>query len=209
MPIRCRKPHRFANETLAKRFTVIAQAPTGRGMLRNAAHAELRARTRDDHETVDAAFARFDLRSRPDYISFLRAHAAVLPAIEQAVAPATLIPGWVGRTAALSEDFAALDAPMPPPVPFTMADTAAARWGALYVLEGSRLGGAMLARMVGADLPAAYLRSTHAAGKWRSLLANMDQAINTERELDEAVTSAKAVFVAYRRAAEQESNFVQ
>jgi heme oxygenase len=66
----------------------------------------------------------------------------------------------------------------------------------------------MLARAVGADLPATYLRSTHAPGKWRSFLAQMDAALGKPRDLDEAIRSAKAVFVAYRHAAEQERNFV-
>jgi heme oxygenase len=169
----------------------------------------MRDRTRDDHERVDAAFTEFDLGSRATYTAFLRAHARVLPALERQLAPASLIPDWAGRTVALQNDLRVLDTPMPPEQPLDLPDGTGARWGALYVIEGSRLGGAMLARSVGEGLPATYLRSTHAPGKWRSFLARMDDALNNPRDLDQAIASAKAVFVAYRHAAEQERNFDQ
>jgi heme oxygenase len=176
-------------------------------MRTGSAHAVLRDRTRGDHERVDAAFADFDLTSRDGYAAFLRAHASVLPGLERELAPARLLMDWTGRTAALHADLAALDEPIPSIEPANLPDGDAARWGALYVVGGSRLGGAMLAQSVGDEFPAAYLRSTHSAGSWRRLLATMEQALKNPRDLDEAVASAKGVFVAYRHAAEQERNF--
>lgn len=177
-------------------------------MADGSAHAALRGATREDHERVDAAFAGFNLKSRCGYAAFLRAHASVLPELERQLAPGQLIHGWAGREAALKADLADLAQPMPSPASIDLPTGTAARWGALYVVEGSRLGGALLARLVGDGLPSVYLRSTHGPGDWHRTLAMINRTLQNPQDLADAVNAAKAVFVAYRQAAEREHDVV-
>ncbi|MCW1431460.1 biliverdin-producing heme oxygenase [Novosphingobium sp. JCM 18896] len=165
----------------------------------DSAVAHLRAATRVDHEQVDAAYGRFALDTRDGYRDFLTAHARILPLAERLIDPGALVEGWHGRTQALHDDLAALGGEAPPELDFALPPGAAARWGALYVIEGSRLGGAVLARSVPEGLPAAYLGARHGSGGWRDLLARLETAIGDEYAKAEA--GAKAMFGAYLEAA--------
>lgn len=141
--------------------------------------ATLRAATAADHERVDALFGAMRLDDRDDYRRMLAAHARVVPAIEAALARgdvANELPAWTPRTSLLAADLAALGAAMPAPLPFALpqGEPAPAAWGALYVVEGSRLGGQLLARRVGSGMPHAYLAARHAPGAWRALLASLE-----------------------------------
>jgi len=161
--------------------------------------AHLRAATRIDHEQVDGAYGRFAL-DRPDgYRDFLTAHARILPLAERLIDPGALVAGWQGRTQALRDDLAAMGGEIPAELDFALPPGEAARWGALYVIEGSRLGGAVLARSVPEGLPAAYLGARHGSGGWRDLLAQLDAAVG--EDFAEAERGAKAMFAAYREAA--------
>jgi heme oxygenase len=160
--------------------------------------AWLRSATRLDHAQVDAAFGHHDLATRAGYTAFLTAHARVLPAIEARLRPAELIPGWQGRAGALARDLATLGTALPAPAPLALPPGEAARWGALYVLEGSRLGGAVLAKSVPPDLPRAFLAATHAPGQWRALLARLD---TLDLDRDETLAGARAAFTAFVNAA--------
>lgn len=160
----------------------------------------LRAATGPDHDAVDAAFGRFDLTDRGDYAAFLTAHARALPAVEAALERFDALPMPPHRREALAADLAALGIAMPEPLPFALADADAA-WGALYVTEGSRLGGIMLAGRVGAGLPSAYLSARHEKGAWRALLAAIDAAVTTPDAIDRAVAGARATFALYAQVA--------
>lgn len=171
--------------------------------------ATLRAATRQDHDRVDQLGGAFDFTNPSDYEAFLRAHAAVLPGVEAALdsAPAEdLPPAWAQRcrTAALTADLAALDLAPPPQAasPLALPDRAT-RLGALYVLEGSRLGGAVLRRRLAASQPQApdaYL--AHGAGQpfWRSFLHWLDGQVMSEAQTDAAVEGARQVFRAFEMA---------
>lgn len=159
----------------------------------------LRAATAPDHDHVDAAFAGYDLAKRGDYVRFLMAHARALPAAEDALVIRTL-PTWRRRTPMLAADLTALGEAMPEPLPFTLPPGDAAALGALYVVEGSRLGGIMLARRVGDPLPSAYLGARHEQGEWRTLLAAIDDLVG-EDGIAEAVAGAHATFALYAAAA--------
>ena len=159
----------------------------------------LRAATMPDHDLVDSAFAAHDLADRAGYVRFLMAHAAALPAAEDALAIRDL-PPWRRRTPVLAADLALLGAVMPEPLPFTVPAGRAAALGALYVVEGSRLGGVLLARRVAADLPAAYLGAKHRRGEWRDLLTAIDTQVG-EDAIAEAVAGAHAAFALYAAAA--------
>lgn len=165
------------------------------------ASAMLRAATRIDHEAVDGAYGSFAIRTAEGYARFLLAHASILPRAERLIDPAGLIDGWSGRTAPLLADLAALGAPTPAETAFALPEGQAARWGALYVLEGSRLGGAVLSREVPRGLPSAYLGSRHAPGAWRGLLAALDAAEGGGSWRREAIAGAKAMFAGFLDAA--------
>ncbi len=161
----------------------------------------LRAATAPDHQAVDAAYGGFALGTREGYRGFLTAHARILPLAERLLDPGALVPGWVGRTDALLADLAALDAPVPAPLDFRPVDGEAARWGAIYVIEGSRLGGAFLARSVPPELPSAYLGARHGPGAWKALLGRLDEAVVGADAISEAAAGARAMFDAYGAAA--------
>lgn len=168
----------------------------------------LRVATRDLHDRVDAAYARFDLTDRDDYGAFLSAHARVLPGVEAALDGAAVYPAFKPRSALLGRDLAALNIPMPPLPALTKVQDDAARWGMLYVLEGSRLGGAMLARRIPDDLPAAYLGAVHDRGGWRAFQRALDAAgyaavtVLDQAWTDRAVEAAKQLFNAFALAAQ-------
>jgi heme oxygenase len=150
---------------------------------------------------VDAAYGAYRLDDRESYTAFLIAHARALPAVEARLAGRNVAFPWRSRRDALVADLAALGRGMPEPLPFDLADDEAACWGALYVTEGSRLGGVMLARQVGEGLPRAYLESGFGAGEWRDFRHTLDGAASDGAWVDRAVAAAEQVFGLYRRAA--------
>jgi len=166
------------------------------------AHAQLRALTAKDHEWVDGAFGRFDLSDRSGYIAFLTAHARALPAVESALA-GKVDPPLRPRADLLRRDLAELGVTMPEPLPFALPDDAASAFGAAYVIEGSRLGGGMLARTVPDGLPLAYLSATHLPGEWRAFGQALDAAAQTggPEWIDRCATTARRVFALYATAA--------
>ena len=138
----------------------------------------LRTATQALHERVDQAYGGHDLGDRGAYAAFLTAHARVVAPLERLLAAGPPWREWRPRAALLAADLARLGAAMPAalPVPAVTGDPIAVRWGLLYVLEGSRLGGAMLARRVGAGLPTAYLAAAHRDGSWARFGRAIDAA---------------------------------
>lgn len=163
--------------------------------------ALLRQATGAAHDAVDAAFGAHDLSDAAAYRAFLIAHARALPAAEAAMAPLPFARTLPLRAPLLATDLAALGEAMPPPFPFDVGDDAA-RWGVLYVVEGSRLGGAMLARQVPASLPSAYLGAVHGPGQWRAIRSALDDAAAGENDAwrDRLLAGAVATFDLYRAA---------
>lgn len=163
----------------------------------------LRAATASDHDQVDATFGGFALDDAAGYRRFLLAHGRALPAVEAAlVGSGDALPAWRSRTADLTSDLAALGEVMPLPLHFRIANEAES-WGALYVIEGSRLGGQLLARSVPAGLPSAYLSARHLSGEWRALLAGLDARAEAGDDdwRSAATAGARATFALYARAA--------
>lgn len=174
---------------------------------RGSAHQHLRAATAEDHARLDGRFACFDLGEADQYRSFLTAHARALPAVERALDAAGFaerLADWPERRRgdALAADLTALAAPLPEAFPAPSMVTPAAQWGAAYVVEGSRLGGAVLARQVGEGLPKAYLGTPPAPGVWRRFLAAMDAALTTDSDRAEAAAAARATFRLFEAAVE-------
>ncbi len=137
-----------------------------RNILREATHAS--------HERLDAVMSRLELSQRDGYASFIAVHAAILDPLEQAMEEAgvaTLLPDWPARTrrAAIAEDARALGLDVAPVELPELDMTPAGLAGLLYVLEGSRLGNAMLvreARRASEPLPVAFMEHGHGNSLW-------------------------------------------
>lgn len=164
----------------------------------------LREATAACHARVDAAFDGFALNTPDTYRAFLLAHAQALVPLERAVSRHALWPEWQPRRALLLADLAVLGATAPSQPDLDIADPAAC-WGALYVLEGSRLGGAVLAGRVPAGLPATYLSARHVAGSWGrfgdALERAGDQTDGGVTWRNRAIAGARAAFACFEQAA--------
>lgn len=162
---------------------------------------ELRRRTASCHEAVDVAFGGYDLSDRDRYAALLTVHARALLPAEEALSRWPGLPRWRSRAQALRSDLASLSRAKPAELGFMLASEEAA-WGALYVLEGSRLGNAMLSRQIGSGLPAAYMSARHEGGEWRALLQAFDTAgqQGDAEWLSRAVDGAEQTFALYLRA---------
>ena len=171
----------------------------------NEARAALRAGTAADHERLDTLFGRFRLDDPNEYRAFLKAHAMALTAVEQALDEANFadaLDDWPHRKRgeAIATDLAAIGEALPAPLPAPSFDAPAAQWGAAYVIEGSRLGGALLARSVPDDLPKSYLGSAQPPGNWRKFLEKLDKALSHPQDIANATESARATFGLFERA---------
>ena len=177
----------------------------GSGALAATLHARLKAATNAAHEAVDRHYSRFDLADPQGYREFLSAHAAIMPhceAVLDASGIAALLPDWEERrrTPALLADLAALDCTI------ALSDLAATplaapeTWGMLYVLEGSRLGGAVLAGRVRANpdercrAATGYLRHGRGAKLWPKFLVAFDSKAVTNMDFERVVASALETF---------------
>lgn len=165
------------------------------------ARGALRTATAAYHDRVDAVFSRADLANRDDYGRFLQAQAgAYLPA-EAALAragAATIVPDWDlrRRSSRLTADLAALGVAAPADDAEIAFEDDAAVLGGVYVLEGSRLGGALLARGVPEDFPKSFLASDQSA-HWRHLLDLLEHRLLSPGERSSAVESASRVFMLF------------
>ena len=167
----------------------------------------LREATAAEHERVDAAFADFDLADRRSYANFLAAQAAALLPVEAGIDRsdvARLLPDWPERRrgSLLCDDLNALEvsALVGAPVDF---DSDEAVLGAVYVLEGSRMGGRMLARAVAPNLPCRFLEASD-DGRWRTLTALIDTALGSDEQRAVAIDAARAVFARFEQSARRQ-----
>jgi heme oxygenase len=112
----------------------------------------LRGRTRNAHERLDSSIGALDLSQRTSYERFLRGTASALAPIELALEESgveALLPDWPRRRRrqALQDDLSLLGSafqPLPPLRPLERSEL----FGALYVLEGSRLGARIIRKRV-------------------------------------------------------------
>ncbi len=164
--------------------------------------ALLRRRTRDAHHRLDAAL---DFRSPgafslSRYAALLRATLRIVGPLEQSLSAwLPPLPGPV-RATCLRADLAALGhAEGGAAVAATMPRSLAEAYGSAYVLEGSSLGGLLLASMVtrdlGAQVPTSYLtlRGGGTAAAWRSFLHRLQAFGLASGERDHAAAAAAAV----------------
>lgn len=140
----------------------------------------LRAATRARHAALDAAV---QLTDRGAYQRFLAGTFAAVSALEPALADALPALFTVDRTPALAADLAELEVvATPAPVVAPFASSSAAL-GAAYVLEGSALGGLVLAERVAAWTTATRylrLRGKGTAARWTSFLPHLEHAADRD-----------------------------
>ncbi len=170
-----------------------------------AARFILRTATAAAHERLDRLYSRFDLGRPEDYAAFLIANAPAFLAVEGALEAAGAVDrldGWGERRRgdALLHDIAALGLDAPPPAPAPRLRGEAAMLGAAYVLEGARLGGAMLIRTVVPGLPTAFLQPGNPAD-WRAFISVLDARLSSQARLAEALSAANAVFALFEHTA--------
>jgi heme oxygenase len=182
----------------------------------NPAHRALRDATAQAHEAVDAVFSRFDLTDATDYAAFLGAHAEAFLPIEAALdaaGAADLIEDWPERKRGdlILQDLTQLRhpgegrdpesqaKPFPALGPGLRRDDEGWICGTLYVLEGSRLGGKLLARRLAPGLPANYLNANQPSGNWRLLLERIDTILYRPDSLAVAIAAAREAFAAFER----------
>lgn len=169
------------------------------------AHAWLKATTSRAHAKVDAAFSHFALNDTESYRSFLTAHAIALLPIEAWLGDqaADVLAEWATpfRADALMSDLLRMGATAPTGAAFDASSDPASLAGIVYVLEGSRIGGNILAKRVGSGLPCAYLASACDAPGWRRLQARLDQFLLDAPTRAAAATSALSVFDRFEQAA--------
>ena len=170
-------------------------------MAQDTARTALRTATAAYHDRVDSAFSRATLSDRTSYGLFLQAQAAAHLPVEDALAAggiAAIIPDWDARRRSqpLRDDLGALDLDVPAPAGAITLEGDAALLGALYVLEGSRLGGTLLKRSVAANLPTRFLGCMDSAA-WRDLLALLDDRLDTQAKRTAAIAAACAVFTLF------------
>lgn len=174
----------------------------------------LKVETRDLHARTERAFARFDLTRREAYGEFLLAQATALLPLEAALTgqgAGDALEDWPlrARGELLRADLAALglSEPLPQAEPrFANPDQLL---GALYVLEGSKLGARLLlARVLAAHPAAAGATAFLAHGSdpartaaWPSFLARLEAAPCSAARAAEALAGATAAFAMFGRAA--------
>jgi len=161
--------------------------------------ALLRAATAAEHARVDTLFSRYDLRTPDGYGRFLKAQAAAFLPVEAALDEAGTerwLCDWPKRRRGmlLEADLRDMGITVPEPLPPPAIVDAGSAMGCAYVLEGSRLGGAVLKRDLPVDVPRRFLDAHQEPGSWRKLLANMDSLLYEAAQIDAAVGTAKEVF---------------
>lgn len=153
-------------------------------------------------------FGRFRLDDRAGYAAFLSAQAAAHLPVESALDAAgaeSVQLDWPERrrAALLRADLAELG---------MQADELAGPdlagepvlLGAIYVLEGSRLGGAYLARSVPLSLPRRFLSAPAAPGAWRAFQAHLDSRLQDPLDLQAATKAADTIFACFATAGRQQ-----
>jgi len=163
--------------------------------------ARLREATRASHAQLDAAVR---ITTAADYVRFLQASLAALEILEPVVAQAVPALVSVERVPAARADLAELHSTVLPPQPLAWAPTtASAGLGAAYVLEGSTLGGLVIAARVEAlGITATRylrLRGKHTSRRWHAFLEALDVSAlhTTDAERGLVCDAACAAFQHY------------
>jgi len=159
---------------------------------------------------LDHRLSQVDFNNRQAYAEMLSRMSAPLSAFEiglsAGIAP-VLFTSWASRLRghALRKDLIALEAPFRARAVAPIEDEAEAL-GALYVLEGSRLGGQVLARMASASADPVvrnatrYFRHGERQGLWRTFLDRLESSRAVRDNPERAKRGAVNAFEAFEAA---------
>ena len=169
------------------------------------ARSILRARTCDLHSRAEEVLGTETCATLAGYAAMLQSNLSVTDTVRRATEP--LLPPHMMKGLALDslrlrKDLAELGAPACGHRAQLDLDEPAGAIGALYVLEGARLGGKLLARKVEAELGltaehgAAYLNGdgAEAGRRWRRFLSGLEERLVLSEDLVRAVAAARATF---------------
>lgn len=140
---------------------------------------------------------------REDYACALAALHGPQAAIESRLADFAPPAVFPTRLADLDADLAALRMP-PQALHAELPDTptAAAHIGLMYVIEGSRLGGAAIARCLASSQPHAprrFFSNAAETGRWERFWALAEHHCTRTAQVEEAIATAVATFDCYHR----------
>jgi heme oxygenase len=166
----------------------------------------LRDATSALHERIDRAFAGFDLFDAEGYSRFLSAHARAVPPLERVVKADNAWSGWRTRSDDLRRDLARMETRIPTALSPGSMQQAGGQWGVQYVLEGSKLGGQVLASRLPPGRPRRYLAGGFDAEGWRRFQQELDLAAHAGGTdwLETAIAGARAAFAVFEDAARVE-----
>jgi heme oxygenase len=161
----------------------------------------LRSATRLHHQRVDEIYSAAQMGEVRSYGLFLLAQAAAHIPVERALergGVGELVPDWKNRSRreALAADLLALGLQSPLPLEDPLYEGTEALLGALYVIEGSRLGGTLLKRSVPSTFPTRFLGNVDSSA-WQALLAQLDDQLDTESKRATAIAAAQNVFALF------------
>jgi len=165
----------------------------------------LRTETRARHERLDSLLGPIVATSRESYGAFLAASWAAVGAIERGVERQLGSKYRAQRQELLSHDLAALGTFRPRMTSSFEPENEPAAYGCAYVMEGSALGGLVLAKRVlqalGSDAPVSYLRfrDSQTGPRWHWFLAELKafEQRSTSAQHEQACRAACATFEQY------------
>jgi heme oxygenase len=164
------------------------------------ASSTLRSSTADLHERVDSRVRRFLANGVEGCRDFLRVSRDIVVPWEQELRrfswPEELrVNDRLRKSEWLEEDVGPLQAARVS----AHAANAAEAWGALYVFEGSTLGAAVMARLVGSTFRYLEGYGAETEAMWSSMKVILDDAIRSEEDLAGSVTAARRVFAQFEK----------
>ncbi len=181
------------------------------------ARVVLRDGCADLHAEVDDLFGWAGFESLDRYLGYLRCMKECHAAVAAAVRPFLnhcFLEGLERDIARLDSDLRDLGgcADGGPASGAIGIESRAQAMGALYVMEGSRLGARLLSRRVSqmlgmsADRGACFLFGDGKAGalRWRQFVSQLDEAIVTKSELDAALAGTRRTFQYILQAGQKE-----
>lgn len=168
--------------------------------------------TADQHAAAEAALLPFFTGRPAGHLGFLRAMAAVVAPLERALDDAgveSILEDWGvrRRTVALRTDLASLGSEMPAALSVPTIRGEAQMLGVLYVLEGSRLGARILARLAAsADDPRVsgamrFLGHGEDTRLWPDFLARLEASDAARSRIADCIDMARRAFALFSASA--------
>jgi heme oxygenase len=180
---------------------------SGSSLWQARAHVSIRSRTRSLHELLDGCFDASTLGERPEYVGFLLTNwpiAWIEPALTSAGIQ-RLLPDWQQRRRhfALVADLKEMEVCPGPSGNCMIEADIGTMLGWAYVLEGSRVGGGLIRRIVESSGDSDLLKATrfirHGENEnyWRTFAAALSQIDQDDNAIARASIAAQTAFACF------------